>query len=103
MISEIPVRYPDRLIPRRGRQGGVASGRGRTGSGSLSERKYVGRGFLLEVETGKCRFWEEETVGVEVKTCRRYLCKAETGREYLCVGETVRSCLLEGKTGSGWP
>lgn len=102
MITEIPVRHPDRLIPRRGRQGGVASGRGRTGSGSLSERKYVGRGFLLEVETGKCRFWEEETVGVEVKTCRRYLCKAETGREYLCVGETVRSCLLEGKTGSGW-
>lgn len=80
----------------------VASGRGRTGRGSLSERKYIGRGFLLEVETGKCRFWEEETVGVEVKTCRGYLCKAETGREYLCVGETVRSCLLEGKTGSGW-
>lgn len=102
MITEIPVRHPDRLIPRRGRQGGVASGRGRTGSGSLSERKYVGRGFLLEVETGKCRFWEE-TVGVEVKTCRGYLCKAETGREYVRVGETVKSCLLEGKTGSGWP
>lgn len=80
----------------------VASGRWRTGRGSLSEGKYIGRGFLLEVETGKCRFWEE-TVGVEVKTCRGYLCKAETGREYLCVGETVRSCLLEGKTGSGWP
>lgn len=56
----------------------------------------------MEVETGKCRFWEEETVGVEVKTCRGYLCKAETGREYVRVGETVKSCLLEGKTGSSW-
>lgn len=81
----------------------VASGRWRTGRGSLSEGKYIGRGFLLEVETGKCRFWEEETVEVEVKTCRGYLCKAETGREYVRVGETVKSCLLEGKTGSGWP
>lgn len=80
----------------------VVFGRWRIGRGFFFEGKYIGRGFFLEVEMGKCCFWEEEIVEVEVKICRGYFCKVEIGREYFCVGEMVRSCFLEGKIGSGW-